>query len=114
MAELFAELPVEARSVTAAAWVRRGVMALFALLAAAGVANLAGQHATVSIAATADATVRVRAPERVRGGLFLQTRIDIDAKRGFERPRLIFDRGVFEGMQVSSIEPAVSSSATRR
>lgn len=113
MGEVFSELPVHARGSQAAITARRVLIALFAAAGLTGLLNLVGQRTTITTVDTPAATVRVEAPETVRGGLFFQTRIDIDVKRGFEAPRLIFDRGVFEGMQVSSIEPAAESESSR-
>jgi hypothetical protein len=92
---------------------RRLVMTLLAAIALAGLLNVFGQHAKVSTATEPAATLRVDAPTRVRGGLFFQTRIEVDATAPLKTPRLVFDPGVFEGMQVSSIEPAPAAEDSR-
>jgi hypothetical protein len=113
MAQVFTELTLERSSVRRAAWIRRAVIAVFAVIMIAALLNAFGQRASTTVASSPAGTLRVRAPERVRGGLFFQTRIDVEARRGFERPRLVLDPGVVEGMQVSSIEPAATDESSR-
>lgn len=93
--------------------VRRAIMTLFAVIVVVALTGAIGQPETVSTAAGEAATLRVQAPERVRGGLFFQARIDIRAARPITAPRLIFADGWLEGMQVNSIEPAAESESSR-
>ena len=92
---------------------RRVVMTLFALVAAAGAAGLFGQPQRSSAAAGESATMRLEAPRTVRGGLFFEARVDIDAKAAISDPRLVLDEGWVEGLQVNSIEPAPESESSR-
>jgi hypothetical protein len=93
--------------------VRRVVMTLFAAIAVLALAGVFGQPAKTSSAAGPAARMRLEAPETVRGGLFFQARIDIDAIRPIQQPRLVFDDGWLEGMQVNSMEPAAQSESSR-
>jgi hypothetical protein len=113
MSELFTEVPDKQRSMRASTWARRAAIAAFAIYAAAALLDAVGQGTTTTTAAGPSATMRVDAPERLRGGLLFQTRIDVRARAGIERPRLVFSPGVFEGMQVSSIEPQPMSESSR-
>ena len=115
MAQLFSEPAAdpEPRGVTIGLWTRRAVIAVFAVFAALGLANVFGQRTSKSAAATPAATLRLTAPDTVRGGLFFQSRIEIRAQRALAHPRLVLDHGWTEGMQVNSIEPNPMSEAGR-
>jgi hypothetical protein len=83
------------------------------LIALAALAGLIGQRSSTSSAATPVAQMTLTAPEVVRGGLFFESRIDIQARSAIEHPRLVFDDGWLEGLQVNSVEPAAESESSR-
>ena len=107
MSELFTEIEREPRRRVGrdAPWLRRTVLALFAAGAVAVLAGAIGQQPSSSQAGGAVARMTLSAPDTVRGGLLFQARIEIRPRSAIERPRLVLQRGWFEGMQVSSIEP---------
>jgi hypothetical protein len=111
--ELFTDLENGSRGSIVGLWARRAVMTLFALISLAALLDLFGQHASSSLAASPSARMTVTAPETVRGGIFFQARIEIRALTAIEYPRLVFDDGWVEGMQVNSIEPAAESEISR-
>jgi hypothetical protein len=113
MADSFAQLDREPRSVTTGLWVRRGVLALLGVVALAALLNRFGQRPVERSARAGAATLRLSAPAVVRGGLFFQSRLDIRAAQAIEHPRLVLDSGWLEGMQVNSIEPAPVGETTR-
>lgn len=115
MTELFSEAAADAepRGEIAGLWVRRAFMTLFAVFAALGLANVFGQHTSQSATTAPQATLRLTAPETVRGGLFFQSRVEIRAQRALEHPRLVLAEGWTEGMQVNSIEPSPVGEASR-
>jgi len=113
MADSFAQLDPEPRSVTTGLWVRRAVLVLLGLVVIAGLLNRFGQHPAESQARVAAATLRLSAPAVVRGGLFFQSRLDVRAAQPIEHPRIVLDAGWLEGMQVNSIEPAPVGEAAR-
>jgi hypothetical protein len=113
VAELFAELPDEDRGQRVGLIARRVVMTLFLAIALVALSGAFGQRATSSTDAGSLATLRLEAPPTVRGGLFFQARIDVDASRTVGQPRLVFDDGWLEGLQVNSIEPAPESESSR-
>ncbi len=113
MTELFAELPDDDRGQRVGLLARRVVIALFAALALLALWGAFGQRETESKAAGSAAVLRLQAPETVRGGLFFQARIDVTAMRAVRQPRLVFDEGWLEGLQVNSIEPAAESESSR-
>jgi hypothetical protein len=113
MAELFSDVRDKQRDMRIALWARRATITALTAVALAGLLDVFGQGTSTATSAGPAATLRVDAPDRVRGGLYFQTRIEVRARAGIERPRLIFDPDVFEGMQVSSIEPAAMSESSR-
>jgi hypothetical protein len=111
VAELFA-VPDE-RGQRVGLITRRVVMPVFAVIVLLALWGVFGQRATSSTVTGSAVTLRLQAPETVRGGLFFQARIDVDATRTVGQPRLVFDEGWLEGMQVNSIEPAAQSESSR-
>lgn len=94
-------------------WVRRVVMALLAAVVIAALAGVFGQEERTARATTGSATLIVRAPERVRGGLFFQGRIDVTATRRIAHPRLVLGPGWSEQLQLNTIEPAPTAETSR-
>jgi hypothetical protein len=113
MSDTFADLQDNRRDITTALWVRRGVIALLGLLVLGALANRYGQRPAERVVRAPAATMRLTAPEAVRGGLFFQSRVEIRAARTVDHPRLVLDDGWVEGMQVNSIEPAPVGEASR-
>jgi hypothetical protein len=115
MTDLFRDLATspEPRSLTRGLWTRRVIMGLLALVPLAALAGAFGQQPSTSAASGSAATLSLDAPERVRGGLFFQSRIDVRAVRDVQHPRLVLDDGWLEGMQVNSIEPSPTGEASR-
>jgi hypothetical protein len=92
---------------------RRVVMTLFAVVALLGLTGVFGQPQRSSGATGETATLRLQAPETVRGGLFFQARVDVETTSAISQPRLVLDEGWTEGLQVNSIEPAPESESSR-
>ncbi len=87
-------------------WVRRLVIALLAVVVVVALLGAAGQNHTTGRAQAAEATLTVTAPERVRGGLFFQGRLDILARARIGTPRIVLGNGWTEEMQLNTLEPA--------
>ena len=113
MPDTFATLEREPTGVTVGLWVRRGILTVLGVIVLLGLLNRYGQHPSESVAQAPAATMRLSAPERIRGGLFFQSRVEIRAAQAIDHPRLVLDEGWLEGMQVNSIEPAPVGEATR-
>ncbi len=113
MDELFADVKADGPGRTVGVVARRVIMTLFALVSLAALAGFIGQPASTSAASTPSVRMTLSAPEIVRGGIFFQSRIDIRALAPIEHPRLVFDDGWVEGLQVNSIEPAAESESSR-
>ena len=92
---------------------RRVVMTLFVVVALIALAGVFGQPQRSSGAVGDTATLKLQAPETVRGGLFFQARVDVETTAGITQPRLVLDEGWVEGLQVNSIEPAPESESSR-
>ena len=106
MSDFFAKLEREPSGVKAGLWVRRGILTVLGVLVLLALLNGYGQRPADSVARVPAATMRLSAPERIRGGLFFQSRLDITATQAIDHPRIVIDEGWLEGMQVNSIEPA--------
>jgi hypothetical protein len=87
-------------------WLRRIAITLMTVLLAVALTGAFGQRDKVSHASTPDATLAVHAPDRVRGGIFYQGRIDVRALRDLKHPTLVFGTGWTEQMQLNTIEPS--------
>ena len=88
---------------------RRGFFTLILLALLAGLLNVFGQRPTTSHAATSVADLEVFAPEDLRGGLYYEGRITVDAKEDIDKVTLVFDGGWTEQMQINTVEPAPSA-----
>jgi hypothetical protein len=113
MTELFSELPVDDRGNAIGLAARRAVLTAFAAFSLLALWGLFGQRESESVATGPGVTLRLSAPDTVRGGLFFQSRVDVRATDAIEHPRLVLDEGWVEGMQVNSIEPSPESEAGR-
>ena len=113
MPDTFATLEREPTGITVGLWVRRGILTVLGVLVLLGLLNRYGQRPSTSVARGPAATMRLNAPERIRGGLFFQSRLEIRAQQAIDHPRIVLQEGWVEGMQVNSIEPAPVGEATR-
>lgn len=89
-------------------WYRRALLAAIAVLPALALVNFFGQHPVTSSAASPAVAFDVTAPERLRGGLIFQVRVQVRARRAISDLRVLFDRGWFESMSVNAVVPEPS------
>jgi hypothetical protein len=111
MTELFADIerdPPRRRLGRDAVWTRRAILAVFAVMVVAVLAGAIGQVPVRSTAVAPAARLVVSAPDRLRGGLLFQSRIDVHAHARIAHAHLTLGPGWFEGMQVNTIEPQPS------
>jgi hypothetical protein len=101
------------RSNTLGLWARRATLTVLAALPVLAVLNMFGQEPSESQATAGGAQLTLSAPEVVRGGLLLQSRVEVRARRTLDHARLVLGEGWFEGMQVSTIEPQPTSEASQ-
>jgi hypothetical protein len=81
---------------------------LLALVILAALLNIVGQRSTTSKAVGAGATLTVKAPERLRGGLIFEARFEISAQARISHPRLVLAPGWTEGNTLNTSEPTPS------
>ena len=92
---------------------RRAFFTLILLALVVALLNVFGQRPTTSHAATSVADLEVFAPEDIRGGLYYQGRITVEAKEEIEKVTLVFDGGWTEQMQINTIAPGPVGEASR-
>ena len=85
---------------------------MLALVVVAALLGTVGQSPTTLHAQAPAATLTVKAPERVRGGLFFQGRLDIVARERIGAPRIVLGEGWTEEMQLNTIEPSPASESS--
>jgi len=101
------------RSRTAHPWVRRVVIALFAVPVGFAATGAFGQPTSTLVAGGGGARLQVEVPDTLRGGLLWRARIAIRAELAMEHPRIVLGSGWVESMQLNTIEPAPESEAAR-
>jgi hypothetical protein len=92
-------------------WLRRGALLVLLGICAAGLANVFGQRARTSVAAGPAATLRVEAPDRLRGGLLGQVLIRVAARERIGEPRLVLGPGWTDQVTVNTISPEAEAQA---
>ena len=92
---------------------RRAFFGVIFLIALAALLNVFGQRPTDTLAASPAADLHVFAPTAVRGGLFYEGRMTIDAKHEIEKATIVLDSGWTEQMHINTIEPAPVGESTR-
>lgn len=85
---------------------RRVILVLLALVILVALLNVVGQRSTTSTALGPAATLTVKAPERLRGGLIFEGRFEMSAQSRIGHPRLLLASGWTEGMTLNTSEPA--------
>jgi hypothetical protein len=96
-----------------AIWVRRGVIALLGAFLVAGLAGTFGQRPDTFVSRSRAATLELRVPSRLRGGLLYEARFTIRAHRTLKDATLQLSPGWAEGMQINTIEPGPTSETSR-
>lgn len=93
-------------------WVRRSLFLLLPIVAVLGLLNLFGQRPSTTTASVGEASLKVYAPPRLRGGLLFQARFRVTAHRDLEQAKLVLSPGWFDGMTVNTIEPSPVNEAS--
>jgi hypothetical protein len=101
-------------AVHALPWGRRIGLAVLTVFVVAGLFSVFGQRPTTSSASGPGATLSVRVPDRLRGGLVYQGRITVVARRAMAHPQLVLDSGWAEGITLNSLEPDPASQSEAR
>ncbi len=95
------------------AWARRALLGLLLAFCALGLAEVFGQGATSTTAATPRASLDISAPARVRGGLLYQARFLVRARRELKDAQLVLSKGWVDGLTINTIEPGPVGEASR-
>ena len=93
--------------------VRRSFFGLVFLIALLGLLNVFGQRPKETLAASSAADLHVFAPTKLRGGLYYEGRITIEAKQEIEKATIVLDSGWTEQMQINTIEPSPVGESSR-
>jgi hypothetical protein len=93
--------------------IRRVLVVLVALICLAGLLNVFGQHPETSEAATSEASLKVYAPSRVRGGLYYMARVTVTARRDVKDATLVLEPGWAEGITTNTVAPSPVGEASR-
>jgi hypothetical protein len=93
-------------------WLRHGFLLLLTVFVLAALLNAFGAHPQTEEATAAAATLKVTSPERVRGGLLYQARIEIHADEAIGAPTLVLDKGWIEETSVNTIQPEPAATTT--
>jgi hypothetical protein len=80
-------------------------LAVLLAFVVAALLNAFGADSSTSEAGAAAATLKVTAPERVRGGLLYQARIVVHARQAIGAPTLVLDKGWIEETTLNTLEP---------
>ena len=94
-------------------FMRRLFFGLIALILVLGLLNVFGQRPTTSFAAAPAADLEVFAPKALRGGLYYEGRITVEANQDIDKVALVFDGGWTEQMQINTIEPSPVGESSR-
>jgi hypothetical protein len=86
-------------------WARRVILGLIAVVSILGLLNVFGQKPVTQVASADAATLKLYAPEHLRGGLLWSARFHIYAHRELKKATLVLDPGWAEGMSINTIEP---------
>ena len=94
-------------------WARRILLTALALFCGAALLNAYGQAADVDTVQGAGVELEIKAPKRVRGGIFYEMRFEIAADRELREAVLVLGSGWFEGITINTIAPGPLGEASR-
>jgi hypothetical protein len=86
-------------------WLRHAFLLLLTVFVVAALLNAFGAAPQTQEASAPAATLKVTAPERVRGGLLYQARLEIHAEQAIGAPTLVFDKGWIEESTINTVQP---------
>ena len=94
-------------------WYRRALVSLLTVFLVLGALNVFGQRPAGHTVDSAEASLELYAPSKIRGGVFFEGRFTITAHTDVKNAILQLSPGWVEGMQVNSIEPSPLAEASR-
>jgi hypothetical protein len=93
-------------------WLRHGFLLLLTVFVVAALLNAFGAHPQTSEAVAPAGTLKITAPERLRGGLLYQARLEIHASQPIGAPTVVFDRGWIEETTINTLQPEPAETTT--
>jgi hypothetical protein len=90
-------------------WIRRAVLTLVLAFVVAALLNTFGQGSSSAGAGNSAASLKLTSPERLRGGLIFQARVEVRARRDLSKPTLVLNRDWFDGMTLNTAIPQGTS-----
>ena len=94
-------------------WSRRILLSALVLFCGAALFNAYGQAPDVDTVRGPGAELDIKAPPRVRGGIYFELRFEVRAERELRNARLVLDNGWFEGVTVNTVAPGPVGEASR-
>jgi hypothetical protein len=94
-------------------WVRRALVALVSLFVLLAIFNVFGQRASTARAESAAASLDVRSPTTVRGGLLWQARFTVEARHEVKNAMLVLSQGWLDGNTINTVEPSPLGEGSR-
>jgi len=94
-------------------WARRLILGLLAAVPILGLLNVFGQKPVTQVAIADAASLKLYAPEHLRGGLLWSARFHIDAHHDLKNATLVLDPGWAEGMSINTIAPSPVGEASK-
>ena len=94
-------------------WARWILLSAVGALLVAGLGKAFGQRPTTHAAASLPASLKVYSPERLRSGLFFESRFTITAHEDIEDATIVLGPGWLEGMTLNTLVPGPVGEASR-
>lgn len=91
---------------------RRVVLGLLVVFLIAGLFSLFGQRSATVTASGGGATLTVRSPDALRGGLVYQTKITAQGAAAIDAPKLVLSPGFLDGLTINTLEPSPAEEKT--
>ena len=93
-------------------WIRRGLMGLVAAVPLIALFNVFGQRPDTHTLVGPAASMKIYAPDKLRGGLLYEARFHVIARQDIKDAYLVLGAGWAEGMSINTIEPSPMSEAS--
>ena len=96
-----------------APWARRITLLVIAAIPVAGLTNLFGQRTQSTHSDSTKATLFVKSPTHLRGGLMFTTEIVVTPHQNINDAQIYLDNGWFQNMTLNAVTPQPSNSSAQ-